>query len=189
MQCLAPWLDGLIDPAQLKAHVVALGDSLTNGLAPALTAVATDVNGLAVSSQEMTGVPDRTQHGRGSAAVAVQDAPSIIHIHAQRLSAGGGAKGADGCHHHCWRRRLPHRLPAAGDHATLLPKSALKSCSICCHLTIVVASTHDPDTFLSITSGSGLLRRGWRPANDAARRDNSNGHGAGGVPDGAAADG
>ena len=48
LQCLAPWLDGLTDPAQLKADVVALGSSLSGGLAPALSAVADDVNDLAV---------------------------------------------------------------------------------------------------------------------------------------------
>ena len=49
MQCLAPWLDGLTDPAQLKADIVALGSSLTTGLATALSAVSDDVGELAVS--------------------------------------------------------------------------------------------------------------------------------------------
>lgn len=49
LQCLAPWLDGLTDPAKLKSDTAALGNTLSNDLAPALSAVAGDVNDLAVS--------------------------------------------------------------------------------------------------------------------------------------------
>lgn len=52
MQCLAPWLDTLIDPATLKSDIVALGNILTDDLAPALSAVASDVHDLAVRSPD-----------------------------------------------------------------------------------------------------------------------------------------
>lgn len=56
VQCLAPWLDGLTDPAQLKSDIVALGGTLSNDLAPALSAVAGDVNDLSVGFASRTSI-------------------------------------------------------------------------------------------------------------------------------------
>jgi len=49
-QCLSPWLDGLVDPAQLKIEIADVGGALTDTLAPALAAVANDTHSLAVRS-------------------------------------------------------------------------------------------------------------------------------------------